>query len=143
MNADPCQYSLWLHQVTSSRLGQFVKQHYSVRIDGSHRVMLGNAVWVGQPGETPLQSRENAAAEAYKELVFLSEEQMRARLMMPQRPTVHELKDVRRTFDELHFRAHQQLAGTARSFALDKIAYVRFQLDNLERDLLCVGLSAE
>lgn len=136
-------YSLWLFQLTSNRLGQFVQQNYSRRADGSCRLLLGNAFWVGEPALTDVKARDSAAKAAYTELVFLPEATMRTRLMLPERPAVEELKDVRRTFDVLQFRTQTQLAGAARSFAMDKIAYVRFQVDTLEHDLLCAGLDTK
>lgn len=143
MNAASDMYSLWLFQLTSNRLGQFVQQSYSRRPDGAYRVILGSAVWVGEPATTESQAKDNAARAAYAELVFLPEAALRTRLMLPERPAVEELKDVRRTFDVLQFRAQGQLAGAARAFALDKIAYTRFQVDGLEHDLLCAGLNAK
>lgn len=134
-------YPAWVYQLMLHRLGEVVQQAYTPTGSGAMHLQMGKYNWVGGVGKTYDEAVRNAAYEAYKELVFMTEGAIRRKLGLGPRKRLVEADVIRATLESLGNRVKGSVANDSeKAVALDRLQLIGFLVTASERDLLRFGL---
>lgn len=134
-------WCIWLNQLLQDKLHSSIKFAYTYS-QFSAKLRIGQKVFQGQPATDRLNARRKAAKQAYEQLVFLTEKNIRELCQLSPRHHFDEVDQMRISLRQLQKRVSHELAAT-RNHGKSAVVQAYNAVDALEKTLLNLGLHSD